>query len=148
MKTLIRTIALVALTSAVAFAGEGWSADFKAASEQAKTEGKYMLLDFSGSDWCGWCIKLNKEVFSQTEFKTYAQENLVTVKLDFPRRKELPEETKKQNQELAQKYKIRGYPTVIVLSPEGELVERTGYRRGGAEPYVQHIKDIIAAHQK
>jgi thioredoxin-related protein len=121
--------------------------DFEAASEKAKAEGKYLLLDFTGSDWCGWCVKLNDEVFSKDAFKTYAAENLITVELDFPRRKQIPEATKKQNEELAKKYGVRGFPTILILSPEGELVEKTGYRRGGADAYVKHLEAIIAKHQ-
>lgn len=148
MKHLLRLFTLIALSSTLSYAAEGWSTDFEAASKQAKEQGKYMLLDFSGSDWCSWCIKLNNEVFSQSSFQEYAKENLVTVKLDFPRRKKIPEETREQNKQLAKEYKVRGYPTVIILSPEGELVERTGFRPGGSDEYVSHIKGIIASHQK
>jgi len=148
MKNLFRFMMMATVFSAVsAFAGEGWVTDFEAASKQAKEEGKYMLLDFTGSDWCGWCIKLDKEVFSKSAFKDFAKENLIAVELDFPRRKEISDETKKQNEALAQKYGIRGFPTILILSPEGELVQKTGYRKGGADAYVKHIEEIIAKHK-
>jgi thioredoxin-related protein len=99
------------------------------------------MLDFTGSDWCGWCIKLKKEVFSQEAFQEYAESELVLVELDFPRNKLQSDELKAQNQALAQKYGVRGFPTIILLSPEGELIARTGYRPGGAEAYVAHLKE-------
>jgi len=129
-----------------ASAGE-WETDFAKASELAKKEGKHMLLDFSGSDWCGWCIKLDKEVFKKSEFKEYAKQNLVLVMLDFPRSKPQSKKLKDQNKELAQKYEIKGYPSVILLSPEGELVGRTGYQPGGPEKYVESLKAMIGKNK-
>jgi thioredoxin-related protein len=126
------------------FAGEGWMTDFEAAQAKAKAENKPLLLDFTGSDWCGWCIKLDEEVFSQTAFSQYAAAELVLVEIDFPRRTDQPAKLKAQNEALSQKYGIRGFPTILVLSPEGELIEKTGYRRGGPEAYVAHIKEILA----
>jgi protein disulfide-isomerase len=126
------------------FAGEGWMTDFKAAQAKAKAENKPLLLDFTGSDWCGWCIRLDEEVFSQAAFREYAAAELVLVEIDFPRRTDQPAKLKAQNEALAQKYGIRGFPTILVLSPEGELIEKTGYRRGGPQAYVAHIKEILA----
>jgi protein disulfide-isomerase len=137
---LIFSLGLLSAT----FAADGWMTDFEAAKAKAKTENKNLLLDFTGSDWCGWCIKLNKEVFSQEAFQDYAAESLVLVELDFPRGTDLPAELKAQNEALAKKYGVRGFPTILVLSPEGDLVKQTGYEAGGAEAYVEHIKAIIA----
>ena len=125
-------------------AGEVWMTDFAAAKIKAAAEQKPLLLDFTGSDWCGWCIKLDEEVFSQKEFKEFAADNLVLVELDFPRDKEQSEDLKAQNKALAEKYGIRGFPTILVLSSKGELIEKTGYQRGGSEAYVAHIKEILA----
>lgn len=125
-----------------------WETDFEKARAQAASSNKYMLLDFTGSDWCSWCIKLNKEVFGKEEFKTYAKANLVCVELDFPSKKKIGKKLKEQNEKLAAQYKVRGYPTVLILSPKGELVEKTGYRKGGPEPYVEHLKEIIETHKK
>ncbi|CAA6676573.1 MULTISPECIES: thioredoxin family protein [unclassified Lentimonas] len=130
--------------AATAFASDGWMTDFDAAKAKAKAEDKPMLLDFTGSDWCGWCIKLDKEVFGEAAFKEYASSELVLVELDFPRGKEQSAELKAQNEKLAKQYGIRGFPTILVLSPDGELIEQTGYQRGGAEAYVEHIKGIVA----
>ncbi|MDV5166422.1 MAG: thioredoxin family protein [Candidatus Scalindua sp.] len=120
-----------------------WETDFEKASATANASDKYILLDFSGSDWCGWCIRLEKEVFSQDAFKDFAEEHLVCVLVDFPRAKEQTDELKLQNLELARKYDIKGYPTVIVLSPDGKPVGITGYLQGGPWEYVRHLKKII-----
>jgi len=121
-----------------------WQADYDAALKQAATENKYVLVDFSGSDWCGWCIKLEKEVFSQPEFNAYAKENLILVLLDFPKSKPQTPEQKAKNQALAEKYGIEGFPTVLILNPQGKVIKRTGYQPGGPTAYVEMIKGVIA----
>jgi len=126
-------------------ASEGWMTDFDAAKAKAAAENKPLLVDFTGSDWCGWCIKLKEEVFSQPAFQEYAEDELVLVELDFPQGKPQSAELKEQNASLARQYGIRGFPTILILSPEGELIEKTGYRRGGAEQYVDHIQAIVAS---
>jgi len=152
MKNTIAYLALAALLAVAVLAfrpadapaeDSMWVTDYAEAVKQAKKEDKKLLLNFTGSDWCGWCIRLDKEVFSQAEFKEYAEENLVLVKLDFPKRKELPEDEKAQNNELAQKYGIRGFPTIILLDSEEKLVGQTGYQRGGAAAYVKHVEAMI-----
>ncbi len=120
-----------------------WETDFEKALATAKTSGKYILLDFSGSDWCGWCIRLEKEVFSQNAFKDFAEENLVCVLVDFPRAKEQTDQLKQQNLDLARKYSVRGYPTIIILSSDGKPVGKTGYLQGGPWEYARHLKKII-----
>lgn len=124
-----------------------WTTDFEAASAEAKQTGKYMLLDFSGSDWCSWCLKLDAEVFQKKAFYDYATENLVCVLLDFPRGKSQPEELKAQNNKLMKRYSVRGFPTVVILNPDAELVDITGYRRGGAQKYVDYLKGVIADYK-
>ncbi|MBU4273902.1 MAG: thioredoxin family protein [Kiritimatiellae bacterium] len=125
-----------------------WETDFAKASTNTSKSGLYMLLDFSGSDWCGWCMKLDGEVFSKGDFKKFAKQNLVCVLVDFPHQKNQSTKLKKQNAELAKEYDVRGYPTVIVLSPEGDLVGRTGYQKGGAKKYVEHLKKMIDEHKQ
>ncbi len=148
MKKWLMVLAAVAV-GAGAYASEGWKTDFSKASAQAKAEGKYMLIDFSGSDWCGWCVKLDKEVFSQAAFKEYAKENLVLVLADFPRDKSKQSTAlQKQNETLAEKYGVQGFPTVYILNPEGMPIDKTGYQAGGPEAYVDYIKKVIAEAQK
>lgn len=131
-KMLIAVVSALALYSVSA--GE-WLTDAAKAQEQAKKENKLVLLDFTGSDWCGWCIKLKKEVFDTQEFKDYADKNLVLVEVDFPRKKQLSAEQKKANQALQAKYKIEGYPTIIVLNGEGKKVGELGYMQGGPKAF-------------
>ncbi|MFQ5688177.1 MAG: thioredoxin family protein [Candidatus Scalindua sp.] len=125
-----------------------WKTDFKKALATAKASGKYIMLDFSGSDWCGWCIKLEKEVFSQDAFKDFAEKNLVCVLVDFPRNKKQTGEQKLQNRKLATKYGIQGYPTIIILDPNEEPVAKTGYLQGGSKNYAQHLNEIIERHNQ
>ncbi len=121
--------------------------DFEKASSEAKTSGKYLLLHFSGSDWCPWCMKLERKVLSHEAFKTFAKENLVYVLIDFPRKKQQSEKRKEENRRLMEKFKVRGFPTIIILSPDGEILDTTGYRRGGAEKYVARLKEAINKHK-
>ncbi len=146
MKMLKTTSLIVALflgLFASAFADDGWMTDFDAAKAKAAEENKPMLLDFTGSDWCGWCVKLDKEVFSQKAFQDYADGALILVQLDFPRSKSQSDELKAQNEALLKQYEVQGFPTVLILSPEGKLVGTTGYQPGGAEAYVEQLKDIV-----
>ena len=146
-----RSFVMVAIMTMMAFVtkvdAKDWKTNFKKASEEAAKSKKYMLLDFTGSDWCGWCIRLKKEVFSKRTFKKYAKENLICVELDFPRGKRLPKKLKKQNAELAKKYNVNGFPTVLILSPDGKVVVNTGYRQGGAKKYVAYLKKVIEDHK-
>ncbi len=146
-KKLIMGIAATTMMLVVNVQAKDWETNFEKASAAAKKSEKYILLDFSGSDWCGWCIKLEKEVFKKKDFKKYAKDNLVCVLVDFPNRKSQSKKLKKQNAELAKKYGIRGYPTVIILSPDGDLVGRTGYQKGGPKKYVQHLREMIDKHK-
>jgi protein disulfide-isomerase len=120
-----------------------WLSDFDRARAMAEEEGVPILINFSGSDWCGWCMRLEDEVFTQQPFLDFAEESLILFVADFPRQKQLPEKTAIQNQNLARKFGIRGLPTILLVNAEGEEIARTGYQRGGAETYVRHLKTLI-----
>ena len=120
----------------------GWLSDYKKAQQEAKANNKLVLLDFTGSDWCGWCIKLDKEVFSKPEFKDYANKNLVLMEADFPRAKAQAVGLKKQNQELAQQYQIQGFPTIIVLNGDGQKIGELGYMEGGATSFIAELEKL------
>ena len=124
-------------------AGEDWLTDFEKAKEEAAARNVPILVDFSGSDWCGWCIRLDNEVFSQSAFKAYAKKNVVLFLADFPSQKVQPDELKKQNKKLSEEYGVRGFPTVLLLDADGNVLERTGYKAGGASAYVEHIKSLL-----
>lgn len=143
ISVLVLMFALV-LSVSPALASEGWLTDFAAAQAAAKEKNVPILVDFSGSDWCGWCIRLDEEVFSQPEFKSYAADNLVLFMADFPRKKKLDEATVKQNTELRDKFQVRGYPTVVLLDAGGNELARTGYQKGGAAAYVEHLKSLLS----
>ena len=120
-----------------------WLENYTEALAAAKKLNRPVFIDFTGSDWCGWCIRLDREVFSQKAFLKYAKRDLVLLKLDFPQRKKLSEALQKQNQELAKKFGIRGFPTIVIVDAEGKEIARTGYQRGGAKNYVDHLKDLL-----
>ena len=141
---LTGTLAVLALASTLALAKDGWSEEYDKALAQAKADKKLVLLDFTGSDWCGWCIKLDKEVFSQAEFAEYAKKNLVLVELDFPRSKEQSKELKAQNTKLQGEFKIQGYPTIIVLNSEGKKVGELGYQPGGPKAFIAELDKLKA----
>ena len=133
-----------ALAICTASAGEGWLTDLEAAKKQAAKENKAILVDFTGSDWCGFCIKLQKEVFSKEEFKKFAEKNLVLVEIDFPQRKKQPDEVKQANKALAKKYNIEGYPTIVLLDANGKELKRfEGYGGEGAQKYVQNLQQVL-----
>jgi len=133
-------ICLAAVSSTQA--GPEWLTDYKKAQQEAKTSNRLLLVDFTGSDWCGWCIKLDKEVFSKTEFKDYANKNLVLMEADFPRAKAQAAGLKKQNQELAQQYQIQGFPTVIVLNGDGQKIGELGYMEGGPATFIAELEKL------
>ena len=145
MVKFFRLLLLTSLVSggiiASSEAAEGWKTDYTAALAEAAKENKMVLLDFTGSDWCGWCIKLQKDTFSKPEFKKFAQESLVLVELDFPRGKTQSDELKKQNEELAEKFGVQGFPTLVLLDPQGkEATRNVGYLQGGPEAFIQWVE--------
>jgi thioredoxin-related protein len=120
-----------------------WVNDYKKAQQEATANHKFLLLDFTGSDWCGWCRKFDKEILSQPQFKDYARENLVLVEVDFPRAKPQSVELRKQNLELARQYQVQGFPTIVVLNGNGEkLWQYDGYFPGGPDAFVAELEKL------
>lgn len=110
--------------------GAEWMDDFNAAKKKAQAEKKLILMDFTGSDWCGWCIKLRKEVLDKPEFESYAKDKFVLMEVDCPRKKKLSDKLLQQNQQLCGQYRISGYPTLLVVNAEGDVVGGfTGYQK-------------------
>ena len=120
-----------------------WETNLETALQQAKQENKAVLVNFTGSDWCIWCQRLSNEVFSKNEFEKFADDNLILVKVDFPRNIEQSAETKMYNNQLAQRFGIEGFPTVLLFNSQGRLVLRTGYQEGGPEAYVNSLKSYL-----
>ena len=123
-------------------AGKGlaWLTDFEAAKKQAAAEKKPILMFFTGSDWCIWCQRLHQDVLDTDEFKDFS-DKLVLLELDFPQEKELPAELKKQNAELADKFKVDGYPCTVVLAADGET--KLGTLSGYSKEYIAKVQDIL-----
>lgn len=120
---------------------EGFTDNLDEALVKAKADGKLVYACFSGSDWCGWCVRLEREVLGKSEFVNGVKDDFILVFIDSPRNKSLlSEDAKKSNKALAKKYGIRGYPTALILDGDGNTVGKTGYRKGGAEEYVKHLK--------
>jgi len=142
MKKLLFSLVCSLLVVAVAGAETKWATDLAEAKAKAQKEKKTILVNFTGSDWCPWCVKLKDEVFAKPEFSKYAAKNLVLVEIDFPRRKEQSESLKKTNSELAKQYEISGFPTVVVLSSEGKKLGDLGYVKGGPKAFLAELAKL------
>jgi protein disulfide-isomerase len=143
MKTLLFTLTL--FISNLIWS-QNWITDINLATAESDSTGKPLLILFTGSDWCSWCIRLQKEVFTKPEFLEWAKDNVVLVEIDFPRNKIQSEELKKQNQLLQQQFNIQGYPTAhFVTKTDGVLnsIGITGYLPGGATNWIENANSII-----
>src|SRR5437868_7112593 len=139
-KLLIPLFAGLLAFSFAARAELTWSTDLPSAIAKAKKENKLVLMDFTGSDWCGWCIKLKKEVFDTSAFEKYAKDNLVLVEVDFPQKKKLSADLKKANDALQSKYGASGFPTIVVLNGDGKQVwKQVGYMEGGSKAWTDKL---------
>lgn len=130
------------LRAASSSSSDIWTTDVPAALKRAAKEKKDVLLDFTGSDWCVWCVRLDSEVFGKDAFVKEAPKRFVFVKLDFPRKTKLPAELQKQNQEWLEKLGVQGFPTIILADAKGRPYAKTGYREGGPEAYLTHLKEL------
>jgi thioredoxin-related protein len=132
----------VASQPEVGNAGLEWMTDYQQALARAKVERRNVFLFFTGSDWCEWCHRLEKEILTTAEFRDYAKEKLLLVTLDFPKQTPQSEAQRNQNLALAEQYRISGYPTVIILNPTGRLVKRLGYQEGGPGPFIETLRSL------
>jgi thioredoxin-related protein len=140
-------LALVVVSGLVlplpAGADPAWQTDYKKAQQDAKENNRLLLLNFTGSDWCGYCIVFDREVLSKPQFKDYATKNLVLMEVDFPRRKEQSLDIRRQNQELAQQFQIEGFPTFVVLDGDGHKVwQYEGYFPGGPSAFISQLEKL------
>ncbi|MCS7337444.1 MAG: thioredoxin family protein [Verrucomicrobiae bacterium] len=119
-----------------------WLTDVQQALARAKAERKLVLLNFTGSDWCPWCIRLEREVFSKPEFAAYAKTNLVLVLVDFPRSKQLEKKQAEANKALAQQHGIEGLPTLVVLDSDGKRLGAFGYKPGGPAKVIAELERL------
>ena len=142
MKSLLLACICASILVTSARAELNWLTDPKAAQAEAKQANKLVMLDFTGSDWCGWCIRLKKEVFSKPEFQEYANKNLVLVEIDFPKGKAQARELAQQNMQLASHYSVEGFPTLIVLDANGKKVGELGYVEGGPAAFIGELEKL------
>lgn len=146
MRTFTRRIAVLAAVlalAATAHAKTGWSEDYAKSLADAKAANKLVLLDFTGSDWCSFCLKLEREIFAKPVFKEYAEKHLVLMEVDFPNLKNLPERVKKQNDQLMKKYSVETFPTLILVDADGKVVKQfEGYQSGGPEAFIAELEKL------
>lgn len=120
-----------------------WETNFEKAKQLASKENKQILINFTGSDWCGWCKRLDREVFRKDSFTTFVTKELVLLKVDFPKFTPLPRAQREMNEALARKFGVNGFPAILLVDATGKLLHRTGYQRGGAERYISHLRPYI-----
>ena len=150
MKSISLFLAVVIFTSFTVPSGTTWYTNFEEAKSEASQTKKYILLNFSGSDWCAPCIRLKSEIFSSEKFLAFAEDNLVLANADFPRLKknQLEKSQVRQNEALADKYNPEGkFPLTILLNADGKAVMTwEGLPQKSPEQFVDEIKRTIAAH--
>jgi thioredoxin-related protein len=144
MKSPVFALVLtVAALSTSAFGAEGWLSDFEKAKAQAASEKKAILMDFTGSDWCTWCIRLRQEVFDTEVFKKAAPKAFVLLELDYPQdQTKVSDAVRSQNEKLQEVYAIQGYPSILLADAAGRPFARTGYQKGGPEEYLKHLSEL------
>jgi len=137
--TIVLGAILLACSSIIA---ESWTTDYSGGLAAASQRDRAVFLFFTGSDWCGYCQALDREVLTTSEFAAFAEENLVLVKIDFPRRTTLPPGQAAQNEALAKKFGIQGFPTVFIINHQGQVAGRLGYTPGGPADFIGQIRQI------
>jgi len=127
-----------------------WVRNWGDAQAQAKKDNKDLLINFTGSDWCGWCTRLESEVFAQAAFLEKATKDFVFVFLDFPQAAELKAAVVDAalNEKLKATYEVKGFPSILLTTAEGLPYGRTGYQEGGPEGYLTHLAELRAAGAK
>jgi thioredoxin-related protein len=142
MQRFLTAATAAILTISCARAGDLWVEDLEKAKATAAKENRDLLLNFTGSDWCGWCMKLDEEVFGTETFGKEAPKQFVLVTVDFPREKELPEKLQAQNEKLQADFKVEGFPTIVLADATGRPYAVTGYEEGGPAKYLKHLAGL------
>ncbi len=140
---LISALSLYSVENTIKAAGGlTWFTSYNAAIEDAEKKQNIILVNFTGSDWCEWCKKLDKDVFSKDEFHKWQKDNVTLLYLDFPQSKKLSTEQTNHNQMLLEVYGVKGFPTILLLSPEGQLIGRAGYL-DDVTKWIENVKNNI-----
>lgn len=153
-KILIIVMLVVSGMAAQAQEGQTWFTDMSKAVEASRQEQKPLFLFFTGSDWCGWCIRLQNEVFKTPEFTAWVKDHAILVELDYPRKTPQSDEIKQQNGQLQQMFEVQGYPTVWFVKPsvieDGKInlekLGSTGYVAGGPSKWIEGANAIIKSY--
>lgn len=152
MKRTLLTLAIAFGMISGLFAEVTWLTNYEKAVEAAKKDQKPILMLFTGSDWCGYCMKFAKEFFSQKAFEKFANEDIVLLEVDSPKYKKLDPAIVAQNNKLAKKYGVEGFPTIFIVDANGDTIVQTGYgefiKAKSAENYIKTLKEKIAAKAK
>lgn len=146
MKRVLALFGLFAAVAAIAKTSTpgGWIDDYDLALKRAAEEKKPIVANFSGSDWCGWCKKLDAQVFDTDAFRRGSTNRYVLLMVDSPHDKSLlSENAREQNPKLVKKYRITGFPTVLVLDEKGEVLAKLGYQKGGPKKYLKSLKSAV-----
>jgi len=141
LRSCLSLAAILLLGCVRASADEGrWLTNYTDALDQAKSNHKNVLLDFTGSDWCPWCIKMDHEVLDTPPFKDYASQNLILMLVDFPQSKQLPQNVQDQNDKLQKQYDVQGFPTFILIDKNGKVLgQQVGYLDGGPSAFIAKL---------
>ena len=148
MKRLSVSLAGFLMAVSLDLPAASWLSDFPAAQAKAGAENRMILMNFTGSDWCSWCVKLREEVFSTAEFNAFADQKLVLVEVDFPKRKRQRPELQKANRLLAGSFQVEGYPTIILLDSSGKRIGNSGYRPGGPKVFLSELESLSGGKLK
>jgi thioredoxin-related protein len=142
---------LITLLSSLIFSSIPWETDFEKAKQSAQSEHKFILLNFSGSDWCGPCIRMHKEIFESNAFEQFAGEHLVLVNADFPRLKknQLSKEQQNKNDQLANEYDRKGiFPLTVLLNADGKILKSwEGFPAGSPHEFTNQLKTAVDANR-
>ena len=144
MKKLAIIIFVLGIGISTFASGKQWLTNLEKAMKLSEKSGKPILIEFSGSDWCPPCMRLNKSVFSQKSFLDFAEKNLILVSMDFPRNSSQTSEQKRYNNNIARKYRVKYFPTVFLLDSKGKMIIKIE-RRGPVKEYIEFLKTKIPA---
>lgn len=152
MKQMIALILLILACSttseinAASTQGQGiaWQTNYEGAVSLAKSNSKPIILFFTGSDWCGWCNRLEEEVFDTPDFAALSKDKFIFVKIDFPLYTALSQQLSSQNKQLKKRFDIRSFPTIVIIDPQEQQIGTTGYRPGGGSQYAAHLDKLIS----
>lgn len=143
MILMIGSLAPILAETSVSSGEIKWLDSYEQAVADSKETSKPIILFFTGSDWCTWCSRLEREVFDSQEFRE-SSSKFIFLKLDFPLNHSLPQNITSQNKELQRKYDVRSFPTIVILDPQQRQIGITGYRPGGGKSYSAHLDKVVA----